>query len=274
MLSQAVGDSWSLAKARFDRPAYQQGAAVSGMKTFAILDRQAPEIEWCGRSFSPQTMAVFADDGEFKSISRPGFDVYTMSFTQEQLAFACERLGVPDITESLAASGVTLRINPHRAEMLRRLVNSSLQVLCTSGLPGSGWVDNGHVRDKIAEQLVILLTDSSCLTRTPPQRTRSRAIYRALEVIENGLDKAISVREVVTASRIGRRTLEYAFRDHYGFSPKAFINSQRLVQVRRDLLSEPDTIVDIANRWGYWHMGQFARDYRHQYGELPSQTRK
>jgi AraC family ethanolamine operon transcriptional activator len=31
-------------------------------------------------------------------------------------------------------------------------------------------------------------------------------------------------------------------------------------------------IADVANRWGFWHMGQFAADYRRQFGELPSET--
>ena len=64
-LSQAVGASWSLARGCFDRAAFQQGAAIPGMRTFAILDPQAPEYEWCGRSFSPDMIAVFANDGEY-----------------------------------------------------------------------------------------------------------------------------------------------------------------------------------------------------------------
>jgi AraC family ethanolamine operon transcriptional activator len=95
-----------------------------------------------------------------------------------------------------------------------------------------------------------------------------------LEAIEDGLEKGISVREVAEASGISRRTLEYAFRDRYDVSPKAFINSQRLVRVKQDLRSKPDNvpIVEIANHWGFWHMGQFAHDYQRQFGELPSQT--
>jgi AraC-like DNA-binding protein len=273
-LQQAVGESWSFAKARFDRPAYQQGVAMPGMRTFAILDPDAPEIDWCGRLFSPDTMAVFAKDGEFQSISQPGFDVYTLSFTDEQLSAACERLGIPDVTERFSASGAILQMDRLQTSLLRQLVNSSLQALCEKGLQGSGWTGNDHIRDKVSEHLVMLLTDSSRLSRTPSQRLRSMAIRRAFEAIEDGLEKGVSVREVAKASRISRRTLEYAFRDRYGFSPKAFINSQRLVRVRQDLRSKPDNvpIVEIANHWGFWHMGQFARDYRHQFGELPSQT--
>ena len=32
------------------------------------------------------------------------------------------------------------------------------------------------------------------------------------------------------------------------------------------------TISDAANAWGYWHLGQFAADFRNMFGELPSKT--
>jgi len=31
-------------------------------------------------------------------------------------------------------------------------------------------------------------------------------------------------------------------------------------------------IADLANEWGFWHMGQFAKDYQRQFGELPRDT--
>ena len=48
------------------------------------------------------------------------------------------------------------------------------------------------------------------------------------------------------------------------------------VSDRRDLraCSQGETITDIAKRWGFWHMGQFAADYKKQFGELPSETVK
>jgi len=273
-LSQATGESWSLAMARFDRPAFQQGTTVAGMRTFAILDSNASEQEWCGRRFSPDTIAVFAGDGAFQGISQPGFDVHTLSFSDEKLASACERLGVPDVTEKLLSRAAVLQIDRRQTRELRYLVKSALQALCKKGLEGSGWDDGDHISDKISEHLVLLFTDNSYLSYTPSQRLRSRAIRSAFEIIEAGLAEGISVREVIKATGISRRTLEYAFRDRYNFSPKEFINSQRMAQVRRALLSEPGTITEIAGHWGYWHMGQFARDYQRQFSELPSQTRK
>ena len=31
-------------------------------------------------------------------------------------------------------------------------------------------------------------------------------------------------------------------------------------------------IINIANHWGFWHIGKFAADYRRKFGELPSET--
>ncbi|NOR23809.1 MAG: helix-turn-helix domain-containing protein [Desulforhopalus sp.] len=31
-------------------------------------------------------------------------------------------------------------------------------------------------------------------------------------------------------------------------------------------------VIDVSNVWGFWHMGQFAADYRNLFGELPSET--
>lgn len=47
-----------------------------------------------------------------------------------------------------------------------------------------------------------------------------------------------------------------------------------LVGARRELKSRAgtDTVQDVAARWGFWHMGAFASDYRRQFGERPSDT--
>ena len=70
------------------------------------------------------------------------------------------------------------------------------------------------------------------------------------------------------------RTLDYAFRDQFDLTPKQYLQTVRLQQVRRDLLKTPanTTIVEIAANRGFWHMGQFARDYRRTFDELPSET--
>jgi AraC family ethanolamine operon transcriptional activator len=42
------------------------------------------------------------------------------------------------------------------------------------------------------------------------------------------------------------------------------------------LKTAPDkaTVLEIAQRWGFWHTGEFAAAYRRLFGELPSKTLK
>ena len=72
----------------------------------------------------------------------------------------------------------------------------------------------------------------------------------------------------------GQRSLEYTFQDKYQVSPKTFLTARRLHATRQQLLQsqqKESRIIDIANQHGFWHMGQFAKDYRAPYSELPSQ---
>ena len=68
--------------------------------------------------------------------------------------------------------------------------------------------------------------------------------------------------------------VNYAFRDRLGVTPKQYLQATRLHRVRHAILdaARPRPISEIAARWGFWHMGQFAADYRRQFGELPSET--
>lgn len=75
-------------------------------------------------------------------------------------------------------------------------------------------------------------------------------------------------------AHVSERTLVYAFSERYGQSPKTFI-THRLNQVRKALrqaVSDTARIGEIAGRHGFWHMSQFAADYKRLFRELPSET--
>ncbi|MEH0069273.1 helix-turn-helix domain-containing protein [Pannonibacter sp. Pt2-lr] len=55
------------------------------------------------------------------------------------------------------------------------------------------------------------------------------------------------------------------------------LKSVRLGKVREALVAarkeaRRETIGDIAARQGFWHWSHFSRDYKAQFGELPSET--
>ena len=81
--------------------------------------------------------------------------------------------------------------------------------------------------------------------------------------------------DLIKHCQTSKSTLERAFRDAYGIDPKPYLLARRLNGAREELkASDPISVcvADVANRWGFWHMGQFAKDYARYFCELPSET--
>ena len=99
---------------------------------------------------------------------------------------------------------------------------------------------------------------------------------RALAYIDAHEQQPISVEELCRESAASISTLERAFREHFGVSPKRYLVACRLNRVRQLLLRCEDerSISDIATQWGFWHMSKFSADYKRMFGELPSTTRQ
>jgi AraC family ethanolamine operon transcriptional activator len=96
---------------------------------------------------------------------------------------------------------------------------------------------------------------------------------RRLAYIAEFGNESLTVLDLCKASE---RTLRYAFQEHFGVSPKTYLSVYRLNKVRKELRNDhlaSIKISDIANQWGFWHIGQFAADYRKLLGGLPSETR-
>jgi AraC family ethanolamine operon transcriptional activator len=88
------------------------------------------------------------------------------------------------------------------------------------------------------------------------------------------LGEPLSLLDLCRELDVSERTLHYAFQEVRGLSPMAYFMAIRLNAVRQELKTAPDTatVHEIAQRWGFWHTGEFAAAYRRLFGELPSQT--
>ena len=105
-------------------------------------------------------------------------------------------------------------------------------------------------------------------------RPGSNTIQKARDYIDAHADGPPAIQDVCQAAGVSWRTLDYAFRELFGVTPKQYLQATRLDGVRKELHRRGPSakISDIANNWGFWHMGQFAADYKRQFGELPSET--
>ncbi|MFA5609961.1 MAG: helix-turn-helix transcriptional regulator, partial [Alcaligenes sp.] len=62
------------------------------------------------------------------------------------------------------------------------------------------------------------------------------------------------------------------FREHLGVAPMARLKQMRLKAARQYLQQGGMSVTEVALACGFTHLGQFSADYRHSYGERPSET--
>lgn len=74
---------------------------------------------------------------------------------------------------------------------------------------------------------------------------------------------------------VSPRTLHKAFVAGTGTSPQDYLRRWRLMQVHAALKSgggDAGLVKSVALAHGFWHLGHFARAYRRQFGQAPSET--
>ncbi|WP_441002563.1 helix-turn-helix domain-containing protein [Pseudocolwellia agarivorans] len=87
----------------------------------------------------------------------------------------------------------------------------------------------------------------------------------------------LTISELCKITGVGRRTLQYCFEHGFGISPIQYIRDCRLNEIRRILLNSEDKdiiIADLALDFGFYHIATFNSQYKHLFGETPSQTIK
>jgi AraC-like DNA-binding protein len=102
----------------------------------------------------------------------------------------------------------------------------------------------------------------------------SRQVRRAVDYIEFNWNKPLLVEDIAAAVDVSARSLFRTFRKFTGLSPTQYIRSVRLKKAQALLLDGEQTtnVGDVTAACGFHNSGQFARDYRQTFGELPSET--
>ncbi|MEM8768147.1 MAG: AraC family transcriptional regulator [Pseudomonadota bacterium] len=242
---------------------HQRGTPPKEVRTFGILDAQQSPIDWLGRVAGSQELLHFSAERGFESFSFGSFNGFTISVEKSTLQSVTQALQGPgqedpeifDRNPSAGAADVVA---------LRRDLKLTFRQ--------AGELPADIFDQALAERLALLNIDAPALA--PRASTRERVFRRALDVIDANLEEGLRISELCQLVATSHSTLDRAFRERVGLAPKRYLHAARLHRVRRDLKQRGNvlTVTEAANRWGFWHGGQFARDYQRQYGELPSET--
>ncbi|MGB3484660.1 MAG: AraC family transcriptional regulator [Mycobacterium sp.] len=110
----------------------------------------------------------------------------------------------------------------------------------------------------------------------PPPQVRLGRLKPVVDFIEMNADEPLTPNELARAGSMSVRTLHASFQKCFGMSPMAYVRKIRLEHVREELLkggAEGELrVTDVATRWGFFHLGRFAQQYKERFGESPSET--
>ncbi|MCD2175601.1 AraC family transcriptional regulator [Rhizobium sp. C4] len=249
----------------------QFSSVPADQTSLVFLCGDQPSARFGARAFAPGTAMLLGPGAEIDFQSTPGTHVCVVTFGGEALRQAGEASGMLP-----PARGETRLIdNPAATGRLVQTVNALLHCALLAAGMGPEALDPDGFSAEIAAIMVAMSGFAGAgLAHRLPSPDRRAALFReARATIHDSLD-TVSVPRLQSRLNVSRRTLEYAFHEAVGMSPHAYIAALRLDAVRRALKSNSDSIGDIAARYGIWHLGRLAGQFREAFGVLPSETRR
>jgi len=272
-----------LLRIRVDRPLLARGDKTPRWQ-IVCLDLTPPALASASRCHGlllPATAVCgLAIRGEIHLSVPAGAEVALLAIERSAFGQWCIELGCEGLDEASLQRN-WLRLDPDRFEDLR---------LCLKGVFAMAEAFPAGRRERsraAALQASLALADlmplliealvhgaerSATLLRPP---ARIELVMQVQRWLDRHPCQPITLADLCQMVYASRRSLIQGFRDHLGMGPMQFIKLQRLHSVRRSLLlADPavQTVTAVATQHGFVNAGHFARDYRRQFGERPSDT--
>jgi AraC family ethanolamine operon transcriptional activator len=109
-------------------------------------------------------------------------------------------------------------------------------------------------------------------TQRPNDERQFKLFQDIRALLSEDLSQPIYSEEVARKLGLSVRTMHDVVRRYRGMSLHRYLRLRRLWLVRRRLLAGADSVKAVALAFGFWHLSDFSRSYRDQFGETPSET--
>lgn len=210
-------------------------------------------------------LAVGHGGGGYTAVEKAGVRFTSMMFTPE-----VHDRGWPEAGRDFAMYAMTAAAQ----QTLRNLVLDVLKFASDSpeelNAPG--------VAAGIKESLLSAI-DHAFNSRVKPLAAGSMHTARYLEIVRKvedilsgDLGNPVYSGELARVVGVSVRTLHSSMLEHRGMSLHRYLRLRRLWLVRQGLRAGDTSIKACALAHGFWHLGEFSKSYRQQFGETPSQT--
>ncbi|MCX4140513.1 MULTISPECIES: helix-turn-helix domain-containing protein [Paraburkholderia] len=213
---------------------------------------------------------------EFELLTSAGYEIFGVVVKSEVLrryAAEVERVGLADHLPNTEVVPIGTARKERLCASLRQLLDDG----AANGAPLSTFARNNLQASVLASLFDVGALPANGQIEMPTRGRRQSIVSEAREYVLANRERAINVPELCERLHVSRRTLQYCFQDVLGMAPATYLRTIRLNGARRDLCNasrDSRSVQDIAAAWGFWHLSQFATDYRKLFGMRPSDTLK
>ena len=231
---------------------------------------------WNGRPVPVDTLMLFEPGGELDGVSADNFEWVTMVLPASWIDSAREwspAVRLPHLLDTMHA----LRPDARSMTELQTATHAILDH-CTAMAAGGEAPDAARpfLLQRLKDIIGHVVTEADDSMRGwGIMSSYIQTARRAEHWLREHLCEAVGVEDLCAAVRVNRRSLEYAFRQAYGTSPKEHLRMLRLHEVRKRLrhaMPGSTTVSEEALKFGFLHMSVFAQHYKNHFGESPSVT--
>lgn len=265
------GKAVRVATVGFNQRVAIRGRDSSGMiGIYPVIDCRSTN-SWLGGELRPGEIVVVGADHEINHCSLKQTSDWGVHLRMEVLTEAARTLWDFDGLTLPRTSAVFPASPDATADLMRQLSQMRYMGLTAPALLESPEFD--RLEQECLRALVAVLTGPEA----PPDRLtfsgRSQLVGRAEEFLRARLGDPVGMIDLCGAMGANDRTLRLAFRERYDVGPMTYFRILRLNAVRAKLKTDQKiTIADAAREFGFHHLGNFAADYRRQFGMRPSET--
>lgn len=262
-------ETFTLGRTKIHGKIEQRGRPPKGFRSIAIPVDYNSEFVWLNKKVSGNKLLIFPRDGVLDGVSFYDFDVYVVSIEESILLQILENTAYVYSKKIFDGSEQALFLSKAFSKSFHQVANKFLNTQITSQEKHQLLINN------IIHFLLRYIEDSNESIISIPQKKKEAALRKAVDIINDEQEILFSVQQLCALTCISERTLQYAFKDKYKVSPGEYIKAVRLNRVKKELILSKGNHINIsavAGKYHFWHMGQFAKDFKAQFGILPSEV--
>ncbi|MCK8105313.1 helix-turn-helix domain-containing protein [Pseudoalteromonas sp. 2CM41L] len=247
--------------------ALRQQCNIAPNSIWLGIPSQSQQSKINGLDVASNQFMCRTSSSDFELITPEQFDIYGLVIDWHSIEYMAQLQGVT-IKNLSSAQSARLTVSDSSLQTARQIINS--MVACK----GFGLKPESQQDMLSMLALHLLQADNPQQNIAPSYKHRKAVVDKVKEYVAANPQKTITITELCELTFVSRRKLQYSFESILGINPLRFLRLTRLNNVRRELkvVGQTKPISIIAANWGFWHAGQFTKDYTQLFGENPSQT--